>query len=276
MALNRMTAISTAKQIDNKNSWLINQLIFGIIGLVVSFILAWIAVRLLLGASFADVQPLTGPLALSGIVSLVLGFAATWVTARVSRSLLFTLISAYLWSAVLILTNFWNGARLMFFDADHDLPLAVSLVVFASILAATFGLAVTVRIVADLRQLAHSAAEIARGNLNVRSSVRGRDEVSQVAGAFNDMATKLEEAEGVRQELEQLRRDLVSWTSHDLRTPLTSMRAMIEAMRDGIVDDPESIQRYYKNILNDIEGLNTLMDDLFEYSQLESAVSNSR
>lgn len=270
MALNRMTAISTAKQIDNKNSWLINQLIFGIIGLVVSFILAWIAVRLLLGASFADVQPLTGPLALSGIVSLVLGFAATWVTARVSRSLLFTLISAYLWSAVLILTNFWNGARLMFFDADHDLPLAVSLVVFASILAATFGLAVTVRIVADLRQLAHSAAEIARGNLNVRSIVRGRDEVSQVAGAFNDMATKLEEAEGVRQELEQLRRDLVSWTSHDLRTPLTSMRAMIEAMRDGIVDDPESIQRYYKNILNDIEGLNTLMDDLFEYSQLES------
>ncbi len=245
-------------------------MLFGAIGLIASFILAWIAVRTLLGATLADLQPLTAPLAVSGIVSLVIGFAATWLTARVSRSLLFTLISAYLWSAILILTNFWNGARLMFFNSDHDLPLAVSLLVFASILAAAFGLAVTVRIVADLRELSNSAVQIAEGNLQKRASVRGRDEVSQVAQSFNNMASKLEEAEGVRNELSQLRKDLVSWTSHDLRTPLTSMRAMVEAMRDGIVSDPEMIKRYQKNILNDIEGLNTLMDDLFEYSQLES------
>lgn len=263
-----MVLTNNRSNIPTNTIW--NYVLFGVIGLIASFILAWIAVRMLLGATWADLQPITGPLALSGVASLMIGFAATWLTARVSRSLLFTLISAYLWSAILILTNFWNGARLMFFNSDHDLPLAVSLLVFSSILAAAFGLAVTVRIVADLRELSNSAGEIAEGNLQKRASVRGRDEVSQVATSFNNMASKLEEAEGVRNELSQLRKDLVSWTSHDLRTPLTSMRAMIEAMRDGIVSDPEMIQRYHKNILNDIEGLNTLMDDLFEYSQLES------
>lgn len=265
-----MTTLSTSSGRQVRRSVTLNYLIFGTLGLITSFLLGWIVVRALLGAPFSELQPLVRPLAMSGIVSLVVGFVATWYTARISRSLLLTLISAYAWSAILIIMNFWNGARLMFFNSDHDLPLAVSLLVFASILAAAFGLAVTWRIVADLRDLAISAQEIAEGNFAFRPVVRGRDEVSQVAGAFSDMAQKLEEAEGVRNELRQLRRDLISWTSHDLRTPLTSMRAMVEAMRDGIVEDPDVKQRYYKNILADIEGLNTLMDDLFEYSQLES------
>ncbi|MEM8861131.1 MAG: HAMP domain-containing sensor histidine kinase [Chloroflexota bacterium] len=265
-----MTTLPTSSAPQLRRSITFNYLVFGTLGLITSFLLGWMVVRALMGAPFSELQPLVGPLALSGVMSLVVGFIATWYTARISRSLLLTLVSAYVWSAVLIIMNFWNGARLMFFSPDHDLPLAVALLVFASILAAAFGLAVTWRIVADLRDLAISAQHIAEGNFSVRPSVRGRDEVSQVAGAFSDMAEKLEEAEGVRNELKQLRRDLISWTSHDLRTPLTSMRAMVEAMRDGIVDDPEITQRYYKNILIDIEGLNTLMDDLFEYSQLES------
>lgn len=267
-----MSSISSATEFtfDSRRSNLLTYLIFGIVGLGASFFLGWIVVRMLMGAPFSELRPLVGPLALSGIFSLVVGFLATWYTAQVSRSLLLTLISAYVWSAVLIIMNFWNGARLMFFNSDHDLPLAVALLVFAAILSAAFGFSVVWRIVADLRELSHSATQIAEGNLERRSMVRGRDEVAQVATAFNNMAEKLEEAEGMRNELQQLRRDLVSWTTHDLRTPLTSMRAMIEAIQDGIVEDPEMIQRYYKNILVDIEGLNTLMDDLFEYSQLES------
>ena len=267
-----MSSLTSATEftLDSRRSNLLTYLIFGIVGLGASFFLGWIVVRMLMGAPFSELRPLVGPLALSGIFSLVVGFLATWYTAQVSRSLLLTLISAYVWSAVLIIMNFWNGARLMFFNSDHDLPLAVSLLVFAAILSAAFGFSVVWRIVADLRELSHSATQIAEGNLERRSMVRGRDEVAQVATAFNNMAEKLEEAEGMRNELQQLRRDLVSWTTHDLRTPLTSMRAMIEAIQDGVVEDPDVIQRYYKNILVDIDGLNTLMDDLFEYSQLES------
>ncbi|MFK7803917.1 MAG: sensor histidine kinase [Anaerolineae bacterium] len=261
---------SPSSSFTDRRSSLLNYLLFGIVGLLASFFLGWLVVRMLMGAPFSDLQPLIAPLALSGVFSLIVGFLATWYTAQVSRSLLLTLVSAYAWSAILIIMNFWNGARLMFFNSDHDLPLAISLLVFSAILSAAFGLAIVWRIVSDLRELANSAAQIAEGNLERRSMVRGRDEVSQVAAAFNNMAEKLEEAEGVRNELQQLRRDLVSWTTHDLRTPLTSMRAMIEAIQDEVVEDPKVIQRYYKNILVDIEGLNTLMDDLFEYSQLES------
>ena len=62
------------------------------------------------------------------------------------------------------------------------------------------------------------------------------------------MAAQLEAAEEQRAELEKLRNDLIAWTSHDLRTPLTSIRAMIEALNDGLVDDEETRARYYRTM----------------------------
>lgn len=249
---------------------LLTHILVGAGGIVASIIGAWLVITLLLKPPMGEIIQLFSALSTSAILSLLIGFVAIFFVARVSPSLLLTLTLAYIWTAILIIMNVWNGARLMFFNLDHDLPLAISLLVFASILAAAFGMAVTLRVVGDLRELSFSAQNIAAGNLSIRADVYGRDEVSRVAKSFNEMAEKLEEAEEVRAELNQLRKDLVSWTSHDLRTPLTSMRAMVEAMRDELVTDPEMMMRYHQSILKDIEALNTLMDDLFEYSQLES------
>jgi signal transduction histidine kinase len=66
------------------------------------------------------------------------------------------------------------------------------------------------------------------------------------------------------------RRDLIAAVSHNLRTPLTSIRAMIEALADGVVTDPATVQRYYATVRTQIENLSSLIDDLFELSQLES------
>jgi signal transduction histidine kinase len=73
-----------------------------------------------------------------------------------------------------------------------------------------------------------------------------------------------------QQELDMLRRELVAWVSHDLRTPLTSMRAVLEALADGVVDDPETVQRYYRVAQQDIRSLSTLIDDLFDVSQIDA------
>jgi signal transduction histidine kinase len=100
--------------------------------------------------------------------------------------------------------------------------------------------------------------------------VTGVDEVAQVSIAFNEMAAQLERTAAEREELENLRRDLIAWTSHDLRTPLTSIRVMIEALHDGVVTDDETRQRYYKTIRADIVALNGLINDLFELAQLEA------
>jgi signal transduction histidine kinase len=133
-----------------------------------------------------------------------------------------------------------------------------------------FAITVMSRVTRGLRELAVSARQVADGDYSVRVNVPGRDEVSTLAGSFNVMAEQLLAAEQQREELEKLRRDLIAWTSHDLRTPLTSIRAMIEALHDGIVTDPLTVTRYYATIRNDIIGLNTLIDDLFELAQLDT------
>jgi signal transduction histidine kinase len=91
-----------------------------------------------------------------------------------------------------------------------------------------------------------------------------------VAASFNDMAAQLQQAEEERRELETLRKDLIAWTSHDLRTPLTSMRVMVEALHDGMVQDEATQQRYYRTIRAEVVALNELIDDLFELAQIDA------
>jgi signal transduction histidine kinase len=84
------------------------------------------------------------------------------------------------------------------------------------------------------------------------------------------MAAQLEAAAQSRAETERARRDLIAAVSHDLRTPLASLRALAEALNDGVVDDPEGVKRYLRLITGEIERLNMLIDDLFELARLES------
>ena len=67
-----------------------------------------------------------------------------------------------------------------------------------------------------------------------------------------------------------MRRDLIAWVSHDLQTPLASVRAIIEALADGMVDDPETVQRYLRTAQKDIGALSMLIDDLFQMAQIDA------
>ena len=73
---------------------------------------------------------------------------------------------------------------------------------------------------------------------------RGTTEISGLATDFNRMASALDEAKAHEHEMEQSRRDLIASVSHDLRTPLASTRALIEAVSDGIATDPDTEARY--------------------------------
>jgi signal transduction histidine kinase len=77
----------------------------------------------------------------------------------------------------------------------------------------------------------------------------------------------------VREEaLDASRRELVAWVSHDLRTPLAGIRAMIEALEDGLVDEPETVARYYSTLRREADRLAELVDDLFELSRAQAGV----
>jgi signal transduction histidine kinase len=69
---------------------------------------------------------------------------------------------------------------------------------------------------------------------------------------------------------ERSRRELVAWVSHDLRTPLAGIRAMGEALVDGVIDQPETIERYANQIVRETNRLSTMVDDLFEMSKINS------
>lgn len=238
-------------------------------GVSVALLVAVAVMILLMEPPIADVAALVQTLAATSILSLALGFLLYRRGLTRSPSLTLTLIFSYVWAALLTLVNVLVMARLMFVNA-HDLALSLVLLLFAAIIAVTFGIFVSAGVTDSLRRLAETAQAVADGDLGARAEVEGRDEVAQVADAFNEMAIQLEQAATRRQEVEQMRRDLVAWTSHDLRTPLTSIRALVEALHDGVVSDPATVQRYYHTIRSDVVALNRLIDDLFELAQLEA------
>ena len=185
------------------------------------------------------------------------------------RSLRWTLLVTIILTVLLVFFNVWVTARLMFLN-EHDLFLTTGLLVFAGLIAITFGLFISSAMTDSIRELTQATARLAKGDLNTRLDMQGNDELAQLASAFNTMAHSLQEIDEQKKMFEQARRDLIAWVSHDLRTPLASMQVMIEAMVDGVVDDPATVNRYLHNTQSEIEHLSRLIDDLFELAQLDT------
>jgi signal transduction histidine kinase len=240
-----------------------------IAGSMIALGIAAVLMYVLMAPPMEEIATLVSTLAVTSLLSLGIAYAVyrrRW--ARFS-SLRLTLLGTYVWAALLTLFNVWVMQRQMFVS-EHDLILSGVLLLFAAIIATTFGIFVSASVTDNLRQLALTADALAAGDLTVRVAVPGRDEVARVADSFNQMADQLQAAAAQQRELDTLRRNLIAWTSHDLRTPLTSIRVRVEALDDGVVEDPSEIRRYFQNIRADVMALNTLIDDLFELAQLEA------
>jgi len=104
---------------------------------------------------------------------------------------------------------------------------------------------------------------------DVAFTTEARDEVGELAEAVNLMASQLGEREAERDAAEHARRELIAAVSHDLRTPLTSMRLLSDAVEDDLVD-PATRSRYLTQMSVHLGSLSALIDDLFEISRLEA------
>jgi signal transduction histidine kinase len=111
-----------------------------------------------------------------------------------------------------------------------------------------------------LRDMAQAARAMARGEYRQKVGVRSRDEVGQLAAAFNRMAGEMEG-------LERLRRDLVANVSHELKTPISALRARLENLLDG-VEEPDPV--LLGIMLQQTERLSRLVDQLLDLSRFES------
>jgi len=124
-------------------------------------------------------------------------------------------------------------------------------------------------IIIPLKELSNATCEISSGNLDFKISYRKGDELGALCTAFEIMRDKLKESLIKQTEYENSRKELVASISHDLRTPLTSIKGYVEGLQDGIVKDPVKFKKYLEVIYNKTESMNKLIDDLFEYSRFD-------
>jgi signal transduction histidine kinase len=209
-------------------------------------------------------------LSVTALASALVGYGAYrfgWV--NLSPTLRWTLLGGYVLASILTFFNVWFSAKLMF-ASEHDLLLAIVLLVFAGGIATILGYFLSGTVTERIHLLKEAAEKLAGGDLQTRVPVNGRDEVAALSESFNQMVAQLQAADEKQRELEDMRRDLVAWASHDLQTPLTSMRAILEALSDGVVEDPETVKRYLISARRDVMSLSALIDDLFQMSQLDA------
>jgi signal transduction histidine kinase len=169
------------------------------------------------------------------------------------------LVGLALVSVALPLTAVSVSGTVMF-SSGHDMTLLF--VAAASSSAAVFaGLLIARSIAGPVRRLRAASQELAAGDLRARAPESGPKEIAELGATFNEMAANLEK-------LFDVRRQLVAWASHDLRTPLASMQAMLEALEDGLVE-PE---QYLPSLREQVRALSAIVDDLFELARIDAGV----
>jgi signal transduction histidine kinase len=217
-----------------------------------------------------DLQLMALFLTTTSLITISAGYFAHrfgWLSR--APSLRWALLGTYLISSILTFLNVWLTARLMFVS-EHDLLLGTILLAFAGGIALALGYFFTETLMDRIMKLRSTVHEVRRGALGARAEIEGRDEIAELAGTFNSMVAEMETAVNKQKELDILRRDLIAWVGHDLQTPLASVRAIVEALADDVVDDPETRARYLNSAKQDIQALSNLIDDLFELAQLEA------
>ncbi len=207
---------------------------------------------------------------------LIPAVLATVVAVAVARPLLARssirarMIAVAVIGAVVALANLAVLARLMFVS-EHDLTFTAIALIYAVGAGIGAGIVIARSSTKTIDHLAETARSLGEGDLSARvGAVDGGPELDTLATTLDEMAAQLEAAIARERSVEQTRRDLMTAVSHDLRTPLASLRAMVEAIDDGIVEDPPSMRRYAGEMRTSVTALSTLVDDLFELAQLDA------
>jgi len=239
-------------------------------GIIIVFIISLVIFYWLMRPPMEDLEHMAQFLSFTTVISIAVGYGAyrlNWLER--APSLRWVLLGTYILASLLTFLNVWLTARLMF-ASEHDLLLATVLLLFAGGIAVVLGSLFTSTLIERIKRLERAAKSIESGNLSSRAEIPGNDEIAMLANSFNQMAQKIQTADQKQKELELLRRDLVAWAGHDLRTPLSSIRVLVEALSDGFVTDPKVITNYLSQTKKHIDNLSLLIDDLFQISQLDA------
>lgn len=211
--------------------------------------------------------------------SAVVAIVALWIV-RHSRVTVQATVAAL--APVLAVAVGLVGAARAMFIAAHDVwilsvvlagagtvAVVTALIVGSRVARASATLSVVARRIGDGD---NATDEVTRSSRPRRSGTPG--ELADLAGQLEDALARLAASREQAAALEESRRELVAWVSHDLRTPLAGIRAMVEALEDGVVVDPETVARYHRTMRIEADRLAGLVDDLFELSRIHAGALN--
>jgi signal transduction histidine kinase len=207
----------------------------------------------------------------AGVTVVALAFGTFALRSRQRRSIGAQIVVLTCSTVIAVIAGAYAASRAMFIS-EHDLT---ALVV---VLLAAGGVAILVAIVLGARVGSASAALVAAARRlgeedGAMPEPLERNAPSELVDLAHELAatqSRLDEARTRQRILESSRRELVAWVSHDLRTPLAGMRAIIEALEDGVVNDPATVERYLRTMREEVDQLAALVDDLFELSRTQA------
>ncbi|MDQ3661582.1 MAG: ATP-binding protein [Actinomycetota bacterium] len=205
--------------------------------------------------------------AVAAVIAGALGSLALRALSHRSMGLQIAVVS--LTSVAAVAAGAVSAANQMFISS-HDLRALVVVLSAAGAVGATGALMLGRRVARASRWLGASAGLIAEGKEPVDPSHPVSEELRSVAIALKDMSQRLDESRERERAMERSRRELVAWVSHDLRTPLAGIRAMAEALEDGMASDDVTASRYHRTLRVETDRLAGLVDDLFELSRINA------
>ncbi|MCS0605397.1 HAMP domain-containing histidine kinase [Streptomyces sp. LP11] len=153
------------------------------------------------------------------------------------------------------------------FLSPHDLSVVTTVVAMATVVSLATALLLGRWVVARSRELADAARHFGDGGEFAAPGVPATAELEELSRQLAATSTRLAESRERERALETSRRELVAWISHDLRTPLAGLRAMAEALEDGVAADPD---RYLRQIRTEVERLDGMVGDLFQLSRIHA------
>ncbi len=121
-----------------------------------------------------------------------------------------------------------------------------------------------------LNKMKQVALKLAQGEYKTQCNVVQNDEIGELANVLDLLAVRLDKASQESLKLEQMRKDFISNISHELRTPVTVIRGSLEALCDKIVTEPEKVEQYHRQMLNEAKFLQRLVGDLLDLSRLQN------
>ena len=227
-----------------------------------------LATSALLGMGASETAQIAASLAPAAVATVVAAVAAPRLLSKASAST--RMVAAAVVAIVVALANLAALALNMVVEG-HDAKALLILLVYALGAGLTVALALARASAPALARVGRTVEALGEGELSARvGELDAGPEMDSLARTLDDMAERLERIREREHAVETMRKDLITAVSHDLRTPLASLRAMVEAVYDGVVVDPSSLRRYAVEMRKSVGQLSAMVDDLFELSQIEA------